>query len=148
MGGQRLRAWAVSTGSYSSYRVLAVFTYKRDAEAAVEMANENESDRFRTYRVEPIAWYPKGSRAQLVTAYGMSQDLWDDGTAGDFKINHRTEPEFDHLHGPPPERPKVKFVRSPGHQGLGGRLEVYGSDLQAVTQAFNDRKMQWKAERT
>lgn len=131
------RVWALSSGSYSDYTVLAIFETKEDAEAAAAMqgpADDWHSDK----RVEEMSYYPKGGAPKVVRIYDRQAQFWDDGTVDQERENHRDEWEYDPLHGPASKRPSVRFVRPPIQKNKGGRLEVRGLDKRAVDKAFSE----------
>lgn len=139
------QVWALSKGSYSDYRVLAIFETEKDAKAALQQNHAITPDEWdQADRIEPMWYYPTGAVPQQVTRYDMNQDLWDDGTTGTFHDRSFVEWEYDMLFYVG-ARPRVRQVRAPIHKGEGGRLEVRGTDQQAVRQAFSDHVAMWKA---
>lgn len=140
--------WAVASGEYSDYRVHAVFETKAQADAAALL---NVPDSYNDYRVEEIQFYPKGTKAKMVTVYSLQVNLWDDGRwnrgnsnssaepSGALNPISRVQPEFNSWHADAGPRPKTRFVRAPCHNGKGGRFEVYGTNRSAVLKTVKDR---------
>jgi hypothetical protein len=142
--GDPVKVWAVSQGSYSDYSVKALFPTKKLAEAArVAHAAEEEWDEGR------VEWfYLYDEVPEPVTAYYMTETLWDNGDTSDMYERAETRLPWNHWNAPPANgRPQVWFVRAPVHENKGGRLDVKGYDLQAVRQAFGDRKGMERAKR-
>jgi hypothetical protein len=145
------RVWSLSSGSYSDYQVLALFTTKKLAEAAL-VAHQAEEE-YPEARVEEFTLYDEVP--ERATVYLIVSVLWDDGreTAsqlwGDSKpgvLTSTTKLPWNHWYRGTP-RVKSSFVRAPVYKNQGGRLEAWGTDEQAVKQAFSDRKARIVAER-
>jgi hypothetical protein len=135
--------YAISSGSYSDYRVLAVFSSKKVAQETLRRWN-GTNDSWSSGQVEEFPFYDAVPEPE--TVFSMIQELWDDGTEGRLNERAHTDMPFDRLFDVPPKgRPSVRFVRAPVHQGKGGRLEVRGTDIKKVQKAFRDRKAQWQA---
>jgi len=135
------RCYALAGGSYSDYRVYAVFAEEADAQAALD-AYAASKDAFSwggPDRVEVHRFYPKGVLPTRVTAYGTEGEIFDDGTASEERHSERTEWDYDQSH-PVGPRPWVRFVRPPVLENKGGRLEVWGTDPKGVAQAFGENK--------
>ena len=134
------RLWAVTRGSYSDYRVLALFGTEEQANEAASMAGD--------YDVESFMLCPAGAEftTDSVTTFSASQEFRDDGEVRDLRISVDTEPWFDRWRycGP---RPTVRFVRAPAHKDLGGRLEIQCTDREALMKAATDMKSQLLAHR-
>ena len=135
--------WTVESGCYSDHQVMAVFEDEATAEAWAE-ALRHESGGYNTdayvgrltlYRIPP----------HLVTTWQMHVELWDDGRMQPKGPWSRTEYPLTCLYGPPPKRPRVRYVRAPCHKNLGGRLEVIGDSEMAVAKVASERIAMWKA---
>jgi hypothetical protein len=133
--------WAITSGSYSDYRVLALFATKAAAEAQMRRPSPpgswTEPDDLAAFLL-----YEADDEPRQVTTYERQIEIWDDGTTSNPRESVRTEWEFDTMHGRPSKRPQVRFVRAPVHKGKGGRLEVRGSDKSAVDKAYSDQIVQ------
>jgi len=142
-GGRVVKhCYAIVGGSYSDYRVYAVFRTKAAAEAALAAHQEDPGSRgswSRPDRVEVLPFYSEGDAPLLITTYEMEVRLWDDGTVESEVSREYREWEYDQAYVAPP-RPLVRFNRPPVMKDRGGRLEVRGTDQQAVAQAFGDNK--------
>ncbi len=136
------KVYAISEGSYSDYRVRAIFKTRKLAEEAIARARTvsrydddwNEVEEYDLYDQVP----------QPITTYRLTQDLWDDGTEGPEYRTVSTAMPWDW--DVAPRRPEVRFVRAPIHRDKGGRLEVAARTEAAARKAFRDRKARWRAE--
>ena len=145
------KAWAVSNGSYSSYRVQCLFERRADATAYAK-----GSGGF----VEEFWFYAKGERPESVPWFDAEVTLWDNGEIGDPEVRPKTvkgtapwyessfyeKSDVEFECEVPEGRPKVTFVRAPIHGGKGGRLEAIGRDKVAVTKALSDYIAEWIVE--
>lgn len=150
MARVRRTCWAITRGSYSDYRVLAVFASRADAEAAIARAKGAVDSFLAAESVEEMSFYEEGVEPVLLTVYERQVEVWDDGTVSSERRTVREEWDYDPLYDLPGKRPKVRFVRAPIHKDKGGRLEVRGTDEQGVNQAFSDNLAQLRlaAEQT
>ena len=138
------KMWALSSGSYSDYRVKVLFASKKLAEEAVRADNadkeswgESFSEVFEVYDTVP----------EMVTVHVWQEAIYDDGTTSDFRASAHSHLPWNHYWDYAENgRPKVRFVRAPMYHNRGGRLEVSGTDEQAVKQAFTDNKARILAE--
>lgn len=136
------RMWTVESGGYSDHRVLCVCPTKKQAEALVEALNSNKSGWSDAF----IGSLPVATEVNFVTTYTMSCEVWDDGTTTETSESVRTELDIDML-WPDRARPVGwRWVRAPIHKSFGGRLEVFGTDHEAVRRTFSDRRAQLIAE--
>ena len=142
------KVWALSSGSYSDYRVLSVYPTKKEAEAAAEILNTSAGYEFFAEALPTFTGEP-----QRVVIYGLHCNIWDDGrrkvdniwaSSGAYaepeQVADRVEWDVDPLYPERVRRVSVRWVRAPIHRGLGGRLEVYGTDSEAVRKAFGDNR--------
>jgi hypothetical protein len=139
------KIYAVTTGSYSDYRVKALFTSKKLAKAAAEATAADTESWYGDASVETFHIYDEVP--EKATAWYYQANLWDDGTVTEERLTSDTALPWNLLWGEAPARPSVRFVRAPIHKNKGGRLEVRGSDEQAVKQAFSDNKARILAEK-
>lgn len=141
------QVWAVTAGSYSDYRVVAVFESKQDAEAFIETAKAigGEYEYARPEAMEPLAFFPAGQAPERRVSYRHWIVVWDDGTTTDEREMQDEAWEFDSMHYTG-DRPRVRFNRAPIYKGIGGQLEVEGGDKAAVDKAFSDNLAQRLAE--
>lgn len=136
-GGPRpTTVWGLTRGSYSDYRICAIFERKEDAEAALNVRDARigwggGED------VEEFSFYPAGGSPLTVTTHHWTGEFTD---AGDEpRRNKAVEVEWEYNRSDPSgPRPSVRFVRAPIHRDKGGRLEVRGTDLLAVQHAWSD----------
>lgn len=138
--------WAVSSGSYSDYRVHAAFATEEQAETAAVKAEKAETY-MGGYFVEELPWYPKGENPEPITVHRMSAVLWDNGThnAPTYTLDD-AKMEFQHYQFvPPPRRAHIRQVRAPEYKEKGARLEVSARTETMVRKAMNDRLMEHKA---
>lgn len=135
--------YALSQGAYSDYHVLALFTSKKLAEQALE-AHKADEEWSRDARIEEFDLFDE--LPEPVTEHYYQVEIWDDGRVTNENIRQATHLPWNHLDGTPKPRPHVRWVRAPMYRDQGGRLEVRGSDEQAVKQAFSDNKARILAE--
>jgi hypothetical protein len=135
---KRRKLWALTAGSYSDYQVHALFPTKKLAEAGVEAHNKDKEAWIEGAQVETLYLYDEVP--EPTTSWKYQAELWDDGLTTNEYLDSTTALPWNHLRGEAPKRPKVRYVRAPIYNNKGGRLEVYGSDEQAVKQAFSDNK--------
>lgn len=134
--------WTVESGEYSDHRVLCVCRTKKLAQELVDALNGDSSRWGNAF----IGSLPVATGVNYVTTYTQACEVWDDGTTTQTTESIRTELDIDMLW---PERAKPvgwRWVRAPIHNGKGGRLEVFGTDLEAVRRTFSDRRAQLIAE--
>ena len=135
--------WAVSSRSYSDYRVLCICDSKKRAERIAGLYNADREN-YGDAMVETIPYFAR--EPVQVTSYERQANVWDDGTVSDQRDSQNTEWEFSMFW---PERNTPvgwRWVRAPIHDGKGGRLEVYGTDRKRVLRVFSDRKAQLLVE--
>lgn len=155
--------YAVSKGAFSDYSVLAIFETKNAAAAEVKILKDAGASGvdYYDYDIEEFRFYePDDPTPGILTWWSMRANLWDDGRQttdrlgiGDAAGPPPTEPtehhdpEIDSLTWPTPiERPHVRFVRAQWHQGKGGRIEIHGTDRDAVMRCYSDRLAEHKAQ--
>lgn len=130
------KIWAVSSGSYSDYRVLACVATEADAVKLATRINETGSwcrDAF----VESFPLVaPDIPQVQFLT---MSCNVMDDGSCV-------TQPEHIIVEWPfDGDYPAVKWRWVRTHN-KGGRLDASGTDHGRVRRVFSDRRAQLLAE--
>jgi len=139
--------FALVTGCYSDYRVLATFATREDAQRAARRHKELDewSD---DARVETLDFYPEGVEPKRVVTHLFQCVLLDDGTIRDHHPNgdpHTASTSWDYdMLWAVGERPRLRYVRAPCYGNTGGRLEVTGLDERACAQAFSDRVRMFK----
>lgn len=126
-------AWAISSGEYSSYGVLAIFT---DESSAHLMAKAlNAGDGHERYEVETFPLYEDGDDLALIPCFYASAD-----TGGDMEISVSEDGHyFPHF---APARPKLN-VRT--LQGGKQRITATCRDRDAAIKAVKDRLAALKA---
>jgi len=141
--------WAVTRGSYSDYKVLAIFAANADAERHLATASASGIWN-RAESVEQFDFYDEGEQPELITWYERSAVILDDGSATHENESVQTDWDYDQLYGHQTARPSVRFVRAPIYQDKGGRLEIRGTDRQAVNQSYGDNlaQIRYGAEQT
>lgn len=139
------KVWALSSGSYSDYRVLAVYPTRKEAEAAAKIMNASDDYGFFAEALPTFTGEP-----QRVVIYGLHCNIRDDDrrkvdniwtSSGAYaepeQVADRVEWDVNPLYPERLRRVLVRWVRT--HQG-GGRLAVYGTDAEAVRKAFGDNR--------
>lgn len=126
--------WAVSSGSYSDYRVKCIVSSKKLAEQIAAV----ETDGYTSYFVESIPFFDR--MPERITVHGIQANLWDDDTSDEAAVSERVEWEHDMLYPEQIAPVRWRWVRAPVHNTKGGRLEVYGTDLTRVRKVFSDRR--------
>ncbi len=130
--------WAVSRGSYSDYRVLCICPDERTAKAVAQHVNDS-GDGY-GYDAAEVEQIPYITEPKTITTYGMSCEVWDNGTTSETRDTIRRESSAAML-WPEYNRPVHKrWVRAPIHNNRGGRLEVHGTDLERVRRVFSDTR--------
>lgn len=133
--------WAVSSGSYSDYRVMAVCDSKQRAEKAASVLNSEGG--YGEAFAEEIRYLDHDPKQY--TIHSINENLWDNGTSSEHHESQRTEWEHD-LMFPEHVRPVGwRWVRAPMHDNKGGRLEVYGTSLKRVQKVFSDKTAEIRA---
>lgn len=136
--------WTVEKGQYSDHRVLCVARTKPEAEAIAAAYNGDEDAWGKAY----VNSLPMVSTPERITVFGLECQVWDDGTVDATRESDRTEWDFDMLYPQHAKPATWRWVRAPVHKGKGGRLEVYGTDVERVRRVFSDRRAQLLAEDT
>lgn len=145
MTAELRQLWTVESGSYSDWRIHAVFETKADAKAWAAHLRGMPDSWLSDADVGRLTLVPKGVAPFTETTYSLMAELWDDGRVGREWSNVRTESAIDHMGERPRPRPRVRYVRAPVHANKGGRIEVEGSDEQAVRKVYSERLAMWKA---
>lgn len=136
--------YGLSAGEYSDYHVMAMFEDEATAKAWEAAINADEEKRYMGARVESFMLVPAGMAPCKVTVHRYSVDLWDDGSIAAPRTWSSTGWAIE---GgcTPPIRPRVRYVRAPTHNGLGGRLEVEGDNEQTVAKVAGEKIAMWRA---
>ena len=135
--------YGVTTGSYSSYRVLCLVGSKKEAEVLARRMRAVEDGWHSDANVEAFAKVT--SDIEQASVLKMRVTLWDDGTRTDFDSHIDAEWPFD------PKSNQIRamkwrWVRAPIHANKGGRLEVEGTDHELVKKTFSEKRAQLEAE--
>jgi hypothetical protein len=134
--------YCVSSGSYSDYRVLCVCDSQKRAKAVAAAMRADDDGYRQDAQTETIAFVDYDP--VKVDVYSLSVEVWDNGTT-------TTERDYTHSEWPfdafvPLVRVAWRWVRAPVHKNKGGRLDVHGTDQEAVRRVFSDRRAQLLAE--
>lgn len=136
------QVWAVSSGSYSDYRVLCVCPSEADAETVASKL-----------RGEKDGWHRDADVEEFVMVTGdveqtpflrLSTTLWDDGTESLVNEVVQREWPFGSIYDIAPMT--WRWVRAPMHQHRGGRLDVSGTDFDLVRRTYSEKRAQLIAE--
>lgn len=128
--------WAVSSGSYSDYRVHAVCDSEATAKTIVARANA-DANTYERYEIEELAFIddPTIKKAETLR---LRVNIWDDGTETQQSETFIVEWPFDTLWDL--TDCSWRLVRAPIHNGKGGRIEVWGTDHERVRKVFGERR--------
>lgn len=138
--------YAIVSGSYSDYSVLAVATDRPTAEAWAKAVRDNKESRRSDASVEEMMLLEPDEPVRTYHRVALYEEWWDDGTTTAYRLNETDELPIDMLYGIPPSRPSVRFVRAPMHANKGGRIEIYGRTRKAVLKVYSEQKAMWQAE--
>ena len=152
------RLYAVVSGSYSDYRILALFDSQESAAKWADTVKvESEKDDTSFYdsdaRIESFPFYAGSEQPGIVTTYRAEVTLFDDGRVLDYRagkwdeageVVSRGSKEWSH-DAESDSRPRLRYCRAPRHNGKAGRLEGHGLDERALIQAISDRVAMFKA---
>lgn len=127
--------WAITSGSYSDYRVLCLCQSKSDAKRLAARMNAAGGSIDAEIEEFPVVSDPDVKQVETLR---MNVDLWDDGSEGEERISYWTEWPFDRWADTRPVQ--WRWVRAPVHNGRGGRLEVSGTDHKRARKVFSERK--------
>lgn len=137
------RVWAVSSGEYSDYGVVAIFATEEQANAFAAVVGSHgwRSGAF----VEAMNFYPEGETPRAVEVFTrrgrvVNGEVEYDDTTID------TQWECDMLWGDPKPLYGARTYCPPIDKGVGVRIEARGTDRRKVDKAFTDRIMQAKAQ--
>lgn len=134
------KMWAVSSGSYSSYEVCALFRSEAEAEKAADTAGR---DGFNGCFVEEFDVYDEAP--EPVVVHYMRAAVYESGATGDVvEFGRRFMPwDVDDTMSTRPEVEVMELVKVDAKRSAVVTAE--GTDIQAVRQAFGDAKAQWLA---
>lgn len=131
--------WGLTAGNYSDYRVLALFTTREAAVTAEEAHNADVGQ-----------WGEQGAIAEFDlydelpekdTVWRIEERIAEDGTTSGYSETSEARLPWNHGYFMPTR------VQSEYYDHIRpARLRVWGTDQQAVRQAFSDRKAQIRAE--
>lgn len=126
--------WAITSGSYSDYRVHAICDSEATAEKIVARANKGGNER---YMVESFS-FVDDPEISMVDILHISVNIWDNGTQDAVSERYSAEWPFDSTYGL--ADCFWRWVRAPIHGGRGGRLDVWGTDHERVRKVFGDQR--------
>lgn len=145
-GGDR-DIWAIASGEYSDYRILAVCESKRAAQAWVDALSKQDDEDYSGHssaRLECLTLLDPKAKPKKVTIYKRSADVWDNGTVTSEREWSTTGWTITHYETIP-VRPATRYVRAPCHNGVGGRIDVRGPTAKSVAKVFSEKLAMWKA---
>jgi hypothetical protein len=137
--------FAVSSGSYSDYSVLAVFEDEKTADVWAKAISDREDSYNTDARVERMTFVPSGAKPEIVTEFFQHVELPDGGEPQYGELRSLQSYGIDQYYGFPPTRPQVRYVRAPCHNNKGGRLEVRGNSERVVRKVVSERVAMWEA---
>ena len=137
--------FVLSAGAYSDYQVLAVCEDEKTAIAWRDAMAADEECHCRDVGVEVLPLVEAGVVPFKVTTYQRHADLRDNGQIVGARELSTTDWAINCLHGPPPVRPRVRYVRAPYHNDEGGCLEVRGDNPESVARTFAEKVAMWRA---
>jgi hypothetical protein len=140
MTDDALVMWGVSSGSYSDYGVHCICDSKERAEtvAAAMRVRVDGTPYCDDAFVEEFALIT--SDPEIVTLHKMSVEVLDDGTTRAESITSKKIWPFARWEAT--HRVSWRWVRAPYIHRIGGRLDVEGTDLEAVRHVYSDRRAQ------
>ena len=128
--------FVVTIGSYSDYRVQCACLTEQDAQAIVARMGDEEA--------EVLALdVHSGDVAQVAILY-VGVNLYDDG--GEVGEYRRTSVEWPWSAWPKTTPVSWRWTRAPIHGGLGGRLDVWGTDHERVRKVYGDMRAMLKTD--
>lgn len=139
------KVYAISSGSYSDYRVLGVAEDEETAKTWAAAIRNAPDSMHHDADVEEMTFIPAGAVPKTRHRVSLMQEWWDDGTERRLGVIEAEEYEIASYHGEVPVRPKVRFVRAPMYGGLGGRIEIEGRTRAAVMKVYSEQKAVWKS---
>lgn len=139
------KVYAISSGSYSDYKVLAVTEDKKTAEAWAAALRSDPDGWCSDAEVEELTYIPTGLGSFTVTTYRASVTLWDDGKEESPYCDACTENAISVLNGPPPSRPAVRRVRAPIHRDKGGRIDITAKSAAERDHCLGEQLTLWRA---
>ncbi|UVT31346.1 hypothetical protein SEA_MARCIE_84 [Microbacterium phage Marcie] len=137
---ERKTMWAISSGSYSDYRVEAVCESKEIAEATAAKMNLIDQRGYDSYDIEELPVIDESVHKVIV--YRMNVVILDAGGTREERDYQGTQWAHDD------DAPEVawRWVRAPYIAAIGGRLEVWGTDQERVRKVFGDQRAAFMAD--
>lgn len=132
--------YAITSGEYSGYRVLAVCEDKKTAERWARAINGQQDA-----RVEAMTYIKAGEPPRRQHRVDVIETWWDSGQVEDFDCEEVDEYAIASYRGEAPARPVVRFVRAPVHNGRGGRIEVAARTKVEAMKVYSEQKAMWKS---
>lgn len=132
--------WAISSGSYSDYRVDAVCESKEIAEATAAKMNMLENRRYEEYGVEELPLIDES--VHKVVVYYMNVEILDAGGIGAERQWETQEWSHDN----DATEAAWRWTRAPYIGTRGGRLDVWGTDQERVRKVLGDQRAMLMAD--
>jgi hypothetical protein len=133
--------YGVTEGDYSDYRVRALFTTEKLAQAHADAGGGDSVESFSLYDRAPVR----------VTVYSIGARIWPDGDVtsespdrGEPEIRKRVEWEYGPLWGPTKPIREARTLQAP-YAGKDWIVRVDGTDRAKVMKAFRDRVAEARA---
>lgn len=133
--------WAISSGSYSDYRVTAVCESKEIAEATVAKMNLLEGNSsYDEYGIEELPVLDESIHRVII--HHMNVEIRDAGGTGAERQWNTPVWSFDE------EAVEVawRWIRAPMYNGKAGRLDVWGTDQERVRKVLGDQRAMLMAD--
>jgi hypothetical protein len=131
--------YVVTTGSYDDLCVQCACPTEQDAQTlAARMGYGSEAE------VLALEVHP-GNVAQ-VSVLHMRINLYDDGSERDEYRRTSVEWPWSVWPKTTPDGAGWRWVRAPMHHGLGGRLDVWGTDHERVRKMYDDMRAMLKTD--
>jgi hypothetical protein len=140
MAGRIQTLWAVTSGEYSDYRVIAMFEREEDARAALEagLAGDYCPD------VTQLPYFPAGVKPRRVTVHRAAATAYRKGKLADVAVRTYSEVEWVFGQNPAPQRPRVRESRWANGSAIGVVVECANAEL--AEKALRDRLARLYAE--
>lgn len=139
------KMWAVTSGSYSDYRVLCLCPTEKDA---LIVASKLKNDEDSWHSDAEVTTFPVvRADVEKVPLLRLQTVLWDDDRESDYREHISSEWPFYSIHEMVSW--SWRWIRAPIYQREaigGGRLEVSGTNHRRVRKIFNDRRAELLAE--
>lgn len=139
------KVWAVSSGEYSDYSVHCICLSEEDANIVAGKIRALKNDGMAWGQDGEVESFPLINRdIESIDILKLQIEIYDDGSTQSYKEDHEYNLWF--LAWQPIVDVQWRWVRPMIQHGIGGRLEVLGTDHERVHRVFSDRKAQLLAE--